>query len=216
MRLRAALLVALFAMLAAVPLTFASNASATTSVLVMIDNYAFAPSSLTITAGTTVTWTNHDVAPHDVTTTSAPVAIHSATMTTGHSFTYTFTTPGTYTYICSIHPDMRATLVVKAVVVKAAPAAPRTTVATHVSHPTTAAMADLHSKSRSASKAAAVPVIAKPSATPTLAAAAPAASAAAPEPDHLRPMLLVAGVIAAVATLCLLMLFARPERSELS
>ena len=81
---------------------------------VKISDFAFSPSALTVHAGDVVTWTNHDVAPHDVTVTHGPVAVHSPTLTTGHSWTYTFTVVGSYAYICSIHPDMHATLTVAA------------------------------------------------------------------------------------------------------
>src|SRR5690348_10149497 len=72
---------------------------------VTMAHYAFSPATITVHAGDTVTWTNTDVAPHDVTTTSSPVAVHSGTLSTGQSWTYTFTVPGAYHYICSIHPD---------------------------------------------------------------------------------------------------------------
>src|SRR4051812_8236009 len=106
---------------------------------VAISGYAFAPASLTVTAGDTVTWTNADQAPHDVTTTSAPVAIHGSRMDKGQPWSYVFTTPGTYASLCSFHPDMRATVIVKpAATSKAAPPpapAPRTTTHAAVARP---------------------------------------------------------------------------------
>src|SRR4051794_41691956 len=100
----------------------APDGAAAASHAVVISGYAFQPASLTVTAGDTVTWTNADQAPHDVTTTSAPVAIHGSRMDKGQTWSYVFTTPGTYAYLCSFHPDMKATVIVKpAATSKAAP-----------------------------------------------------------------------------------------------
>ena len=77
---------------------------------IAIQNFAFAPTTATVKAGTTVTWTNHDQDAHTVTAMSGP--FHSPTLTTGQSFRYTFTTPGHYDYLCTIHPFMTATVVV--------------------------------------------------------------------------------------------------------
>ncbi|MFF0082631.1 plastocyanin/azurin family copper-binding protein [Streptomyces canus] len=61
---------------------------------------------LVVEAGQTVQWTNHDSAPHTVTTTKAPVAFDSGTLKQGQSWSYTFTKVGTYEYYCAVHPDM--------------------------------------------------------------------------------------------------------------
>jgi plastocyanin len=79
---------------------------------IAIKNYAFAPKSLTIPVGSTVTWTNEDTAPHTVTTSSGPAKISSANLSKGQSFSYTFTKAGTYQYYCAVHPDMTATITV--------------------------------------------------------------------------------------------------------
>jgi plastocyanin len=84
---------------------------------VTIANFAFSPPMLTVTSGDTVTWTNEDSAAH--TATSATGAFDSGDLAQGESFSFTFTTPGTYAYICSPHPDMTGQIVVQA----AAPAA---------------------------------------------------------------------------------------------
>lgn len=81
-------------------------AKAPAKAAVPIENNMFMPASLTVKLGEIVTWTNMDKASHTVTTTSAPVAFDSGTFRSGQSFTYTFTTPGTYTYYCAVHPDM--------------------------------------------------------------------------------------------------------------
>lgn len=92
--------------------TPAARTANTSGTPVAIKNYAFTPASLTIAAGTKVTWTNEDTAPHTVTVLTGPVKFASPTLHTGDSFTYTFTTPGTYSYYCAVHPDMTAKIVV--------------------------------------------------------------------------------------------------------
>lgn len=77
---------------------------------VAIDGFAFAPATLTVRAGTAVTWINRDEEPHTVAATDG--SFHSPGMATGASFTHTFSTAGTFDYVCSIHPMMRGTVVV--------------------------------------------------------------------------------------------------------
>jgi plastocyanin len=89
----------------------ASVAAATRTTTVEIANFAFAPKDLTITAGTTVTWKNADDSPHRIADINGAYA--SAALDTEDSFSHTFATPGVYNYICSIHPYMRGTIVVK-------------------------------------------------------------------------------------------------------
>ena len=81
------------------------------TVQVRIVNFAFDPAELTIPAGTTVVWTNEDQAPHTVT--SADGSFRSDdNLATGDVYRFTFTTPGTFAYICAIHGSMKATVVV--------------------------------------------------------------------------------------------------------
>jgi outer membrane protein OmpA-like peptidoglycan-associated protein/plastocyanin len=75
---------------------------------VAISNYGFVPETLTVTAGTTVTWTNKDPVTHTV-----KFDDKDQTIATGASFTRTFTTAGTFSYICGIHTSMKGTVVVK-------------------------------------------------------------------------------------------------------
>jgi plastocyanin len=77
---------------------------------VSIDNFAFAPATLTVRAGSTVTWTNHDEEPHTVAATDG--SFHSPGMGTGATYSHTFPTAGTFDYVCSIHPSMHGTVVV--------------------------------------------------------------------------------------------------------
>jgi plastocyanin len=78
--------------------------------LVVIKNFAFSPATVTVRAGTTITWTNGDQDAHTVTATGG--AFKSATLNTGDTFRYTFTTAGRYAYLCTIHPFMTASVVV--------------------------------------------------------------------------------------------------------
>jgi plastocyanin len=78
---------------------------------VAIDNFAFGPATLTVPAGTTVTWTNRDDTLHTVT--SVTKAFASPGLNSGETFSYTFATPGTYAYYCALHPRMTATVIVK-------------------------------------------------------------------------------------------------------
>lgn len=78
---------------------------------VTIDNFTFNPQQLTVKAGTTVTWANHDDIPHTVVD---PRVFRSKPLDSEQSFSFTFTTPGTYKYFCSLHPHMTGTIVVEA------------------------------------------------------------------------------------------------------
>src|ERR1700761_5164388 len=76
-----------------------------------IQNFAFSPATINIKAGSTVTWTNMDSAPHTVT--SLTWAFDSGSIATGSTFKFQFNTPGTYVYHCLIHSMMaNATVVV--------------------------------------------------------------------------------------------------------
>lgn len=79
---------------------------------VVMENVAFRPDEITVTAGSAVTWTNQDLIAH--TTTSDDNLWDSDPMGQGESFTFTFEEPGTYTYICIIHPtQMHGTVTVE-------------------------------------------------------------------------------------------------------
>ncbi|MFF4805306.1 plastocyanin/azurin family copper-binding protein [Streptomyces sp. NPDC001351] len=182
---------------------------------VLMSGYAFSPRTLTITAGDTVTWTNQDQAPHDVKTTSGPASVHSPMLSKGGSWSHTFTTPGTYGYLCTVHPGMTAQLVVEPA------AAPAPTVRQH-QHPTATAPrtrsagAMPSSRHMGHSAEAAAPGAAKtPSPSPTAsasaapAAAQPAVDNAASATRPLSPLLLLTGVVAGVAVLCLLLVGSR-------
>ena len=77
---------------------------------VSIDNFAFVPATLTVPAGSTVTWTNHDEEPHTVAASDG--SFHSPGMGSQGTYSHTFPTAGKFDYVCSIHPYMHATVVV--------------------------------------------------------------------------------------------------------
>jgi plastocyanin len=79
---------------------------------VTIDNFTFNPQRLTVTAGSTVTWTNKDDIPHAIASSSAQLRSHA--LDTDDDYSFTFATPGTYQYFCSLHPHMTGTIVVEA------------------------------------------------------------------------------------------------------
>jgi len=82
--------------------------SAQDEMTVSIQDFSFSPAQITVAPGTTVNWTNEGPSPH--TTTADDGTWDSGTMEQGEDFSFTFDEPGTYTYHCSIHPDMTATI----------------------------------------------------------------------------------------------------------
>ena len=80
---------------------------------IVIDNFAFAPATLTVAAGAPVTWINKDEEPHTVLSVDPQVPFRSPALDTNDKFTFTFANPGTYKYFCSIHSHMVGTIIVK-------------------------------------------------------------------------------------------------------
>ena len=78
---------------------------------VKIDNFSFGPGTLTVPAGTTVTWTNRDDIPHTVVSTDG--VFKSKVLDTDEKFSFTFSKTGTYPYFCSIHPKMTGKVIVQ-------------------------------------------------------------------------------------------------------
>jgi len=95
---------------AATGITIAAAAAADTSV--NIKDFAFAPTATTVTVGTTVHWKNLDGEPHTVR--SVDATFRSDALDQNDSYSVKFDKPGTYKYVCSIHPQMVGTIVVKA------------------------------------------------------------------------------------------------------
>ena len=78
---------------------------------VAIEKFTFMPGELEVAAGTTVTWTNKDDNVHTVKDEGGAEFQESEELEQGDTFTYTYANPGTYPYICGIHPYMKGTVV---------------------------------------------------------------------------------------------------------
>ena len=103
---------AMLLLLAGSPRAKAKSTQAEAAVAeVKIDNFSFGPGVLTVPAGTSVTWTNHDDIPHTVVSTDG--VFKSKVLDTDEKFSYTFAKPGTFPYFCSIHPKMTGKVVVQ-------------------------------------------------------------------------------------------------------
>lgn len=92
------------------PSSTGAPAAPVTGNAVAIKNFAFSPATLKVKVGTTVTWTNQDADAHTVTSAGSGGPLHSAALTTHGTYSYTFTKPGTYAYLCTIHPFMTGTV----------------------------------------------------------------------------------------------------------
>ena len=86
-------------------------AAAADEARVMIDNFKFSPIPLTVTVGSTVTWLNRDDIPHSIVVPT--LGVHSHPMDTDENFSFRFDKPGTYNYVCGLHPFMHGTIVVQ-------------------------------------------------------------------------------------------------------
>ena len=87
------------------------NTAATNANEVVIENFSFEPATLTVSAGTTVTWVNRDDEPHTATATDK--RFNSKTLDNGDRFSQEFKAPGTYNYYCALHPKMTGKIIVK-------------------------------------------------------------------------------------------------------
>lgn len=87
----------------ATPITGQANVS--------ISGYAYVPSTLTVSVGTTVTWTNQDPVAHTVT--SNDNLFDSGDIATGATFSHTFEQKGTFNYHCTIHTYMTGKIIVE-------------------------------------------------------------------------------------------------------
>ena len=76
-----------------------------------IQGYAFSPSSITINVGDTIVWTNYDSASHTVTSNDG--TFDSGSITNGNTFSFTFTSAGTFDYYCAPHPGMTGSVTVQ-------------------------------------------------------------------------------------------------------
>ncbi|OUD01665.1 cupredoxin domain-containing protein [Streptomyces swartbergensis] len=217
--------------LLALPLLPAGQASAA-SYSVTMEGYAFSPASLSVPAGSTVTWTNEDTAPHDVKTTSGPASIHSPMLDKGESWSFTFATAGSYGYVCTVHPNMTAGITVRA-------AAPATTAApTAHEHHTGSSSGHRATAPIRTTPGSGPPTTRRPSSSPsgTASTASPAAAGQSPQASPsspaaqaaqqaqtqttasaarpLDPLLVLTGIVAGVAVLCLLLVGSRASAPQ--
>jgi plastocyanin len=122
-RLAAARIALVLALAASASLAFATPGTAADETSVQIVYRSYRPASVTVAAGTTVTWHNTALVPHTVTALDG--AFGSGRIEGGASFSYTFATPGTFAYMCTIHPTMKGAVVVLAPGASPPPAAPQ-------------------------------------------------------------------------------------------
>jgi plastocyanin len=92
-------------------LAFAAVAAQDAADVVTIDNFTFSPKPLTVAVGTTVKWVNHDDIPHTVV--EKNTTFRSKALDTDDSYSYTFTSAGTFDYFCGLHPHMVGQVIVK-------------------------------------------------------------------------------------------------------
>jgi plastocyanin len=88
-----------------------SSAAETDPTKIVVKDFMFMPTSLTVKAGSTVTWVNMDEEPHTVV--SNTQMFRSGALDTKETFSFKFTEPGTYHFTCSIHPRMVGTILVQ-------------------------------------------------------------------------------------------------------
>ena len=84
---------------------------------VVMKDISFKPQELSVKKGTTVTWTNEDSVGHDVKSTGGPGPKYTSGaaggLAKGDTFKHAFTKPGTYDYVCTVHPNMSGFVIVK-------------------------------------------------------------------------------------------------------
>jgi plastocyanin len=112
--LAAALALALTAMVPGARVALADDSTTQTAAApaqISIDNFTFGPNVLTVKAGSTVTWINHDDIPHTILDKQRKV-FRSKVLDTNDSYSFMFKEPGTYEYFCGLHPHMTGQIVV--------------------------------------------------------------------------------------------------------
>jgi plastocyanin len=92
-------------------LALGSAAAQDATNVITIDNFTFSPKELTVAVGTTVKWVNHDDIPHLVV--EKKTTFRSKALDTDDSYSYTFTSAGTFDYFCGLHPHMVGKVIVK-------------------------------------------------------------------------------------------------------
>ena len=92
-------------------LAFGAVAAQDATNVITIDNFTFSPKELTIAVGTTVKWVNHDDIPHTIV--EKKTTFRSKALDTDDSYSFTFTSAGTFDYFCGLHPHMVGQVIVK-------------------------------------------------------------------------------------------------------
>lgn len=92
-------------------LAFGAVAAQDATNVITIDNFTFAPKELTVAVGTTIKWVNHDDIPHTVV--EKKTTFRSKALDTDDSYSFTFTSAGTFDYFCSLHPHMVGQIIAK-------------------------------------------------------------------------------------------------------
>jgi plastocyanin len=87
-----------------------NSSNAVTAASVSIKNMAFNPGSVSVTTGATITWSNNDTTIHTVTADDG--SFNSGNIAIGATYTKVFSTAGTFSYHCTIHPEMTGKVVV--------------------------------------------------------------------------------------------------------
>jgi plastocyanin len=80
---------------------------------IVVREIKFQPAVLTVKVGDTVEWRNDDIVPHTATSTAQPKKFDSGILPVGSSWKYVVTKRGTYFYTCTLHPNMKAELIVR-------------------------------------------------------------------------------------------------------
>jgi len=92
-------------------LAFGAVAAQDATDVITIDNFTFSPKELTVAVGTTVKWVNHDDIPHTVV--EKKTTFRSKALDTDDSYSFTFTSAGTFDYFCGLHPHMVGKVIVR-------------------------------------------------------------------------------------------------------
>jgi plastocyanin len=92
-------------------LAFGAVAAQDATNVITIDNFTFSPKELTIAVGTTVKWVNHDDIPHTIV--EKKTTFRSKALDTDDSYSFRFTSAGTFDYFCGLHPHMVGQVIVK-------------------------------------------------------------------------------------------------------
>ena len=106
-----ALLVAVVAILMLQPTRARSEEVKSSPTQISVDNFTFAPNTVTVPINSTVTWVNKDDIPHVIASNDG--LFKSKALDTDDKYSYTFNKAGTYAYYCSVHPKMVGTILVQ-------------------------------------------------------------------------------------------------------